>query len=144
MTLIEKGYSIRFAEAKDSDAFVKWAMENPAIDPRDIADSLKENNPTCVVIVVERDDVPILFAPVFCTMQLAYLGFNPDRDDTREKAEALSEMLIVLQAFATLHGVRQINTLTSAEQMVAKWARKHGFEPETRQLYKHKVVPNVL
>jgi hypothetical protein len=139
MTLIEKGYSIRFAESKDSDAFVRWAMENPAIDPRDILDSLKENNPTCVVIVVERDGIPLLFAPFYATMTLAYLGFNPDRNDVRERLESLENLLVAMTAFAKLHGVREINTMTSADQMVAKWAGKHGFEPEARQLYRYKI-----
>lgn len=145
MTLTEKGFTIRFAEPKDSESFVKWATENPMIAASDISDSLKENNPTCVTIVVERDGIPVLFCPFYATLTLAYLGFNPEKDDTRERLEALEMMHRAMRGFAAIHGVREINTMTSADQMVAKWAEKHGFEPEARVMYRFREeVSNLL
>ena len=139
MSLSEKGYTIRFAEKEDSAAFVKWAMENPRIDRGDISDSLKANNPTCVVIVVERDGVPVLFAPAYCTLTLAYLGWTPEREDTRERLEALEVMKRAMIGFSQIHGIREINTMTTADQMVAQWAERHEFKPEPRQLYRFKL-----
>ena len=138
---MKSALTFRFAEPSDAESFVKWATENAAIDFRDMADSMKVNNPTCVTLVVERDGVPILFSPFYATMTLAYLGFNPDRDDPRERLEALETMLKAMSAFATLHGVREIGTFTNTDQMVAKWALRHGFKKEERSTFRYKIHP---
>lgn len=135
MNFEEAGYKVRFAEPSDAPDFVKWATENPKIDPRDLEDSMKANNPTCVVLVVEKDGKPILFAPFYCHMMLCYLGFNPD-GAARERVSALEIMKRAMEAFAKMHGIREIGTLTSADQTVAKWAYGQGFHPEPRQLYR--------
>lgn len=139
MTFAERGYNVRFAEPADSEAFVRWAIQNEKIDVKDIADSLKENNPTCVVLVVEKEGVPIVFAPFYCTLTLAYLGFNPDCNDMRARLDSLEVMKRAMSAFALMHGVREIDTFTSEDQRVAQWARKHGFIEEPRAIYRCRI-----
>ena len=134
-----EGYSIRFAVPEDSESFTRWATENPDIAVEDIQASFKENNPTCIVLVVEREGIPVLFAPFYCSLTLAYLGFNPDKIDEREKLTALEIMKRGAVGFALIHGIREINTTTTADRPVAKWAKKHGFEPDGRQLYRLKI-----
>lgn len=129
------GLKFRFAEEKDSEAFAKWAVENPQIPQRDMLASLKSNNPTCVTLVVEKDGVPVLFAPIYCQINVAFLGFNPELEG-KIRLQAMEAMQKCIAAFATLHGVREITVQTAKDYPVAKWAVKHGFKPEARQTFK--------
>ena len=128
-------WTFRLATPSDAEAFAKWTAENPQIDPKDIEAGLKRNNPTVVVFAVEKDGVAVAFAPFYCQMTLAHLGFNPD-SSASEKLRALNVMLDGATAFAVRFGVREITTMSRADYGVAQWAVRHGFEVDDRQLFK--------
>jgi hypothetical protein len=136
--MTEPTYKFRLAEVADAPAFAKWAAENTDIDPSDLEAGMKKNNPTVVTWVVERDGKVILFAPVFCAMQLAHLGFNPD-SRASERMGALNVLLRGASAFAAEFGVREITTMTKNGYPLAKWAEAHGFVPDERQQFKYMV-----
>jgi ABC-type amino acid transport substrate-binding protein len=123
------------AEPADAAAFTDWTCGNPQIDPKDAQAGLKKNNPTAVCFAVEDDKGKVVaFAPAYCQLTVAHLAFNPE-SDAEERKEALQWVLNGLMAFAVQFGIREI-TMTSKEKYpVAKWAVKHGFEPESRQLF---------
>ena len=128
-------YTFRFAAPDDSDKFLKWAMENDKIPFRDILTGVKENNPTAVALVIEKDGEPVLFAPVYAQINLSFLGFNPDvKGKTRLKA--LESLKSVLCAFAEGYGINEITVQTSPDYPVGQWALKHGFKEEPRQTFK--------
>lgn len=128
-------WRFRLAEPADAEAFSRWAVENPQIDRKDIEAGLKKNNPTSVMFAVEKDGVVVAFAPFYCQMTLAHLGFNPDAQVT-EKLKALEVMLDGAIAWAVQYGVREITTLSREDYGVAKWAVAHGFEMDPRQQFK--------
>lgn len=138
MTFADKGFKVRFAGPQDAENFSRWAANNRFVDPGDIRDSLKASNPTSTVLVVEKNGIPILFAPFYATIVLAYLGFNPETDNAKDRVTALEIMKKAMMLFAELHGVREILTYTSADQQVAQWAEKHEFRPESRTAYRLK------
>ncbi len=80
-------WSFRGAEPADAEAFAKWVEANPQIEPSDIDAAAKKNQPTVLYFTVEKDGVPIAFAPVYLQIALAHLGFNPDADG-KDKLEA--------------------------------------------------------
>src|SRR5580765_945291 len=129
----------RFANPEDAESFSKWACDNADIPARDIESAKKENNPTSTVLVIETDDgEPILYVPAYCAIKLAYLGFNPEANE-RQRIEAMNLMLTALKGFAANFGIKEIETLSRREYIVAKWAEKHGFKAEDRQLFTAKV-----
>lgn len=132
--------SFRFAEARDSAEFSKWALENDKIPRKDILATLKDNNPTTVTFVIENEGVPVLFAPVYCLMNLAYLGFNPEAA-AKDRLQALEALQAVLSSFAIKHGVHEITVQTSKDYPVAQWALKHEFNEEPRTTFKYRVTP---
>lgn len=135
--------NFRFANAEDAAPFAKWAAENPDIPTKDIAAALKENNPTATVLIVEDDEGrTILYVPIYCTVRIAYLGFNPAAD-ARERISAMNKMLEAIKAFAANFGINQVDTLTKTGYPVAQWAEKHGFNPEDRELFELKGFINV-
>lgn len=126
-------FDFRLATPEDAPAFAKWISESRNIDPKDIKAGLKENNPTAVYFVVTKDDVPVLFAPCFCTMTLAHLGISQDAEPI-DKAEAMEVLVDGLSAFAVQYGVRELITYTnSPEYPIAKWALNHGFDLDERK-----------
>jgi hypothetical protein len=134
----------RFANHDDAGPFTKWACENKDIPLRDIDSARKENNPTATVLVIETDEgVPILYAPGYCALMIAYLGFNPEATE-RQKIEAMSKMLEALKAFSANFGINEIEVLSRPEYSVAKWAIKHGFKQDERQLFTAKVLEGGL
>ena len=128
-------WRFRAAESTDAEAFSKWVAENDQIEPRDLLTALSHNNPTTIFFVVERDGKPILFAPFYCQMMLAYLGFNPDSDG-KDRLKALQTMLDGAMGFAVQFGIHEIATLSKENYPVARWAVGHGFELESRQFFK--------
>jgi hypothetical protein len=136
--------TFRFATPDDAPAFAAWAAQNPQIASKDLQAGMKENNPTATVLVVEEDGadgkkVPRLFLPVYLTMRIAYLGFNPD--NTREQnLAALEAMLPALKGFAAIWHINEVDTLTKSNIPVAQWAAAHGFEVEDRELYTVKAI----
>ncbi len=132
--------TFRFATPADAPAFAEWAAKNPEIPQKDLEASMKKNNPTATVLVVEENGVPLLFIPVYLTMRIAYLGFNPE--NTREQnLAALEAMLPIVQAFARIWHINEVDTLTKSDIPVAQWAAAHGFEAEDRELYTVKAIP---
>lgn len=131
----ETQWGFRLAEPADALAFSKWSAENPQIEPKDLLATLKKNNPTTVFFVVTKDGVPISFAPIYCQMALAYLGFNPESEG-KDKLKSLEVMIDGVSAFAVGMGVREIVTLSKEEYGIAQWAVKHDFDLEPRQLFK--------
>lgn len=136
-------YTCRAAVPEDAPAFAEWVQNNPQIAPADVDAGLRKNSPTSVVLVVEKDGKPIVFAPFICVMQLCHLGFSPEAQAS-EKMRALNMMLDFAIAFAVQFGVRQITTLTREDYGVAKWAATHGFEKDGRELFRfdiNKILP---
>jgi|SRR5215471_3929441 len=126
--------TFRFATPEDAPAFARWAATNPQIPEKDLKAGMKENNPTATVLVVEEEGVPRLYIPVYLTMRIAFLGFNPQ--NTREQnLAALETMLPCLKGFAAIWHINEIDTLTKSNIPVAMWAAAHGFTVEDRELY---------
>lgn len=135
--------NFRFAVPEDAPAFADWAAKNPDIPVKDVKAALTENNPTCKVLIIESGGTPVLYVPVYCALRIAYLGFNPEITNEKLRVGAMNAMLLYLRAFAKEFGVNEIDCLTKEGYPVARWAEKHGFEPENRQLYTAKVKPLV-
>jgi len=127
------GWNFRMAQPSDAEAFSRFVAENPQIDAQDVAAASKDKNPTVVYFVVEKDGVAVAFAPLYCSMTLAHLGLNPDaRAD--DKMQALKMLIDGVSAFAVQYGVREITTLSKEEYPIARWAKRHGFDVDSRQL----------
>jgi hypothetical protein len=125
----------RGAEPRDADAFAKWVENNSLIDPKDVTAAAKKNQPTVLYFVVEKDGVPVAFAPVYVQLAVAHMAFDPDAAG-RDKLEAMQRLLNGTAAFANEFGIREIVTLSQENYPVARWALKHGFDLEPRQLLK--------
>jgi len=128
-------WTFRLAVPEDAEAFARWAAGNPLIDPKDLQTGLKKNNPTILFFAVEKDGVVQAFAPLYCPMILAYLGFNPEAT-SEDKKQAMQTLLDGVSAFAVQFGIREIITLSKEKYPVAQWALAHGFEIDPRQLLK--------
>lgn len=130
------GWKFRLAVPEDAEAFTQWTLTNPQIDPKDIEAAKKDNNPTVLFFAVENADGKVIsFAPIYIQSVLAHLVFNPEATG-RERLTALQMALNGVVSFSVGLGVREIVTLSKAEYGVAKWAMKHGFELEPRQVFK--------
>jgi hypothetical protein len=134
------GFTFRFAQPSDAPAFVKWSTENGKIPHKDILASMSDNNPTAVFFVIEKDGVPVLFAPFYAQMILAYLGFNPEAG-RKDRVDALESLKWVISQFAFDHGVHEITVQTSKDYPVGRWALKNGFVAEPRETFKMRVTP---
>jgi hypothetical protein len=136
------GFTFRWAQPSDSELFAKWASENDKIPRKDILSSMSVNNPTCVFFVIEKDGVPVVYAPFHARLILDFLGFNPE-SGRKDRLEALSSLQNVISEFALIHGIREIAVESAKDYPVAKWAVKNGFEPEPRETFKLRVTPLV-
>lgn len=130
--------TFRFAEADDAEKFARWAAENPQIDRQDILAATKEKNPTTTYLVIEEDGEPVMFLPAYLVLRIGYLGFNPAATADQREA-AMGTMFKALQVFAQEHQIGSIDTLTRSTIPVARWARRHGFTADTRELFTAKV-----
>jgi hypothetical protein len=128
-------WNFRGAGPDDAEAFAKWVENNSQIESADFTAASKQNNPSVLCFVVEKDGVAVAFAPVYFSLALAHLAFNP-KADGRDKLEAMQRLLNGTVAFAVQFGIREITTLSKEDYPVAKWAVKHGFDLESRQLLK--------
>jgi hypothetical protein len=128
------GMTLRFAEARDTESFAKWAAENRLIDRGDIMAATKEQNPTTTYLVIEKEGVPVMFMPVYMALRIGYLGFNPEAG--REQREAAMEMMLrAVVAFAQLYQIGTVDVLTKSKYPVARWAQAHGFNADPRELF---------
>ena len=131
-----QGWMFRLAGPDDAEAFTQWTLANPQIDPKDIEAAKKKNNPTTVYFVAENAEGQVVaFAPVYLQRILAHLVFNPDADG-KDKLRAMDFLLKGTVLFAIQEGVREVVTLSKEDYPVAKWAVKHGFDLDPRQLFK--------
>ena len=128
-------YTVRLAGAEDSEPFAKWIAESTQIPVEDVKASFKENNPTSITLVIEKDGEVILFAPLYAVARLAFIGFNPEKLG-RERLKAMDALKKASQAFWGMHGINEIDVLTMEGYPVAQWALKHGFAIEERQVLK--------
>jgi len=128
-------FTVRLAGAEDSEPFAKWIAESTQIPVEDVKASFKENNPTSVTLVIEKDGEVVLFAPVYAVARLAFIGFNPDKVG-RDRLKAMDALKKTSQAFWGMHGITEIETLSLEGYPVAQWALKHGFTLEPRQVLK--------
>jgi hypothetical protein len=128
------GWVFRAAEPKDAEAFAAWVAKNPLIEARDVEASAKKNQPTVLYFVAEKDGEPVAFAPVYLQLAVGHLAFNPEAEG-RDKLEAMQRMVNGTVAFAVQFGIREIVTKSLPEYGVAKWALKHGFEMDDRNLF---------
>ena len=130
------GWKFRLAVPDDAEAFTQWTLANPQIDQKDIQAAKKDNNPTVLFFAVENAEGKVItFTPVYLQLAVAHLVFNPDAAG-REYLTAMQVMLNGLASFSVGMGVREIVTLSKEDYGVAKWAVKHGFELEPRQVFK--------
>lgn len=129
----------RFANEEDAAPFAQWAIDNLDIPREDIEAAKKENNPTSTVLIITDDaGIPVLYVPAYCALRIAYLGFNPEATD-RDRIEAMNLMLVALKGFAATFGINEIGTLSRKGYSVARWAEKHDFQADERQLFTAKV-----
>lgn len=133
--------TLRIANENDAEPFSRWIAESTQIPFEDVQASLKEFNPTSVTLVIECDGKVLLFAPTYAVALLGFIGFNPEAEP-RERVKALEAIKRAAQAFWGMHGVTTIATLSREDYPVAKWAAKHGFELETRQVLVLKSQPD--
>jgi hypothetical protein len=138
----EDGLTYRWAEPSDAEAFSLWSSTNAKIPHKDVVATMSVNNPTCVYFVIEKNGVPLLFAPFYLQMLLGFLAFNPHAG-RRDRINALEKMHEVSAGFASNLGIREVVVQTSPEYPVAKWAVKNGFEEEPRTTFKYRVTPLV-
>lgn len=140
-TTEERGeFTFRFAEPKDADSFALWVAENPQIDRSDVVTASVKENPSTTYLVIARDGEPVMFLPAFLVMRIGYLGFNPAADAETRKA-AMELMLHKLQGLGALFSISTIDVLTKSGYPVAEWARAHGFDPDSRELFKLNLSP---
>lgn len=125
--------TVRIANENDAEPFAQWISESTQIPFEDVQASLKEFNPTSVTLVIECDGKVLLFAPTYAVALLGFIGFNPEADG-RERVKALDAIKKAAQTFWGMHGVTTIATLSREDYPVAKWALKHGFGLEPRQV----------
>jgi hypothetical protein len=131
-----QGWQFRLAGPDDAEAFTRWTLSNPLIDPRDIEAGKKKNNPTVVYFAVENSDGVVMgFTPVYLQMTLAHLVLNPDVS-SEEIKRTLKMGLDGVVAFAASYGIHELTMLSRAEYPVAKWAMRQGFELDPRQFFK--------
>jgi hypothetical protein len=129
----------RLAVPTDAEAFSRWVIDNPQIDPKDVEAAQKKNNPTVLYFAVENSDgVVVMFAPFYLQLTLAHLGFNP-ATDAEERKHAMAAMLDGVIAFGVQYGIREFTTVSQEKYPVARWALAHGFSQEPRQLFKFDV-----
>lgn len=128
-------WEFRLAGPADAEAFSRWVVQNPQVDRADIEAGKKKNNPTVVFFAVEKDGIVQAFAPLYCQMTLAHLGFNPEAEG-KDKLHAMQMLIDGVAAFAVQYGVHEITTLSKETYPVAQWAVKHGFDLEPRQVLK--------
>ena len=136
-------WRFRGAEPADAEAFAQYVIDNPQIELQDIVGANKKNNPTVMYVVAEKDGVPVAFAPIYLQVALAHLAFNPDVNG-KDKLAAMQVLLNGTVSYALGLGVREITTLSKEEYPVAKWAMKHGFDLESRQVFKFDINSKVL
>lgn len=127
-------WSFRFATAADAKQFAEWAASNPDIPECDIQSGTREQSPTTQYLIVEEDGEVVLCVPAFAVLRIAYLLFNPETTG-RQRIEAMNKMRECLKGFAAMFGINSIETLSVEGYPVAKWAEKHDFKVETRQLF---------
>src|SRR5579863_1692744 len=127
-------WKFRLAEPSDAEAFSRWVVANPQIDPDAIERGTHRKNPTVVTFAVEKDGIVQAFVPVYLQFTLAHLGFNPQADD-RDKLRALEMLTDGVAAFAVQYGIREITTLSKEEYPLAQWAMKHNFDLDPRQVF---------
>ena len=126
----------RLAEPADAEAFKSWVLASQDIDPKDIKAANKKQNPTAIYFVAESPEGKVVaFTPVYIQYVVAHLAFNPEANG-RERLQAMETLTNGVMAFAAQYGIREIVTLSKEEYPVAKWALKHDFELEPRQLFK--------
>lgn len=128
-------WKFRLAQASDAEAFSRWSVLNPQVDRADLLAGMKKNNPTVIYFAVEKDGVVQAFAPLYCQMTLAHLGFNPEAEG-KDKLRAMQMLIDGVSAFAIQYGVHEITTMSKEDYPVAKWAVKHGFDLDPRQSFK--------
>jgi hypothetical protein len=135
--------SFRFATQDDAPAFAEWAAKNPQIDPKDLVAGTKEQNPTTTYLVIEEDGIPRLFIPVFLTMRIAYLAFNPE--NTRDQNLAALEMMLpFVKGLAGTFHINEIDVLTKSTIPIAQWAQVHNFKADDRELFSLSLEPPVV
>lgn len=135
----QQEWEFRLAVPDDSEAFANWVVDNPYIDSQDVQDGLWKNNPTTITFVICHHGVPVIFAPMYVLMHLAHLGINPE-SGADERKEGLERLMKGVGAFAVQMGVRTITTLTKERYPVARWAKAHGFEFDSRNLWRWDLV----
>ena len=131
-----QGWKFRLAEPTDAEAFAEWTLSNPQIDPKDIEAAKRKNNPTVLYFVAEDSEGRVIaFAPLYWQMVLAHLVFNPEAEG-KDRLHAMQVLLKGAIVQAAQIGIREIVTLSKENYPVAKWAVKHGFDLEPRQIFK--------
>ena len=138
-------YTFRLAEERDADMVSRWVSENPQISLEEVRAGSKEQNPSTLYFIVERDGVPVVFAPVYPQWTFAHLGFSPESSAETRK-QALRTLVDGTIAMALQMGnVRELTALTLPEFPVAQYAVKQlGFEWESRRLIRldiNKLLP---
>src|ERR1700676_2129427 len=127
-------WNFRLAGPDDSESIAKWVAENPQIDPKDILNGMKKNQPTVLWFVAENNGVTVAAAPVFLSAVLAHLAFNPDARAS-EKMQAMDVLKDGVTAFMAQFGIRSISTQSNPGYPIAKWALAHDFEMDERNTF---------
>jgi hypothetical protein len=123
----------RLAHPEDAPQFSGWIAANPNIDP---ADALEMANHTCIVPVIEIDQVAVLFFPIWKEKsdgefigKVGFLGFNP-ASVKEDRLKALNAGYNVLTKILRALGVKEVRFKSSArdEYPMLRWGRTRGME----------------
>jgi len=130
--------TVRAMRPEDEESFAKWAVENTAIPTEDLQEFGK--HATAVTFVVEVDDKPVFYFPVWAICKLGFLGFNPEARAS-ERLVALDAGMEALQNFARAFGISEVQFTSTADESypMLRWCSKHGFRPVDKQHFRLEV-----
>jgi len=133
-------WTYRLAEPSDAPVFSRWVDTNPQIDAVDVQRTGKTANPMCMFLVACCDGKPVAFAPLYPSLHLAHLAFDPD-SRAAEKMKALQVLLGFSCEIAEQLGIREITTLTRSSYPMSRVAERLGFEKDDRELFRFEIPP---
>ena len=137
-------YALRLAIPQDAKAFADITAADilaRRVDMREVVAAKKATNPTVLTFVVEKDGVPVVFAPIYLVAQLAHMGFAPESSYSDRK-EAMKALLNGVSAFMAENGVMELGALCPEGHPVKAWGIANGYTADDRVYlsYKTKAV----
>ena len=137
---INPAYTLRLAIPQDAKEFAGITIADLAarrVDMREVIAAKKATNPTVLTFVIEKDGVPVLFAPIYLVAMLAHMGFAPESSHSDRK-EAMRALLDGVSAFMAENGVQELGALCPEGHPVKAWGVANGYTAEDRVYLSYK------